>query len=33
MKKDVLIDIKGIYRQDGEQDQVELVTTDRKSVV
>ena len=27
MKKDVLIDIKGIYRQDGEQDQVELVTT------
>ena len=32
MKKDVLIDIKGIYRQDGEQDQVELVT-DRKSVV
>ena len=27
MKKDVLIEIKGVYRQDGEEDSVELFTT------
>ncbi len=26
MKKDVLIEIKGVYRQDGQEDQVELLT-------
>ena len=27
MKKDVVIKIKGVYRQDGDEDQVELFTT------
>ncbi len=27
MKKDVLIEIKGVYKQDGDEDQVELFTT------
>lgn len=27
MKKDVLIEIKGTYRQDGEEDSIELFTT------
>lgn len=27
MKKDVLIEIKGVYRQDGDEDEVELFTT------
>lgn len=27
MKKDVLIEIKGVYRQDGDEDQIELLTT------
>ena len=27
MKKDVLIEIKGVYRQDGDEDAVELFTT------
>lgn len=27
MKKDVLIEIKGIYRQDDDEDQIELFTT------
>ena len=27
MKKDVLIEVKGVYRQDGDEDSVELFTT------
>lgn len=27
MKKDVIIEIKGVYKQDGDQDEVELFTT------
>ena len=27
MKKEVLIKIKGVYRQNGEEDEVELLTT------
>ena len=27
MKKDVLIEIKGVYRQDGDEDSIELFTT------
>ena len=27
MKKDVIIEIRGVYRQEGDEDEIELFTT------